>query len=750
MDINSQYNKYKNNRKIIIFKYLKKQKETKKYRICIIVPHRNRINHLVKLLDVFKSEINIDIYIIDQNNADKFNRGLLLNIGYLIAKKHYNYDRFIFHDVDSYPDQDLLDFYNQYIDYNIHFACNDYKYNNFTFSGGVIGFTKTDFEKINGFPNSFFGWGGEDDAMYNRCVLNNIDIYRPEIGKYKLDDHEGPTNYELNKIKKKNILYDLKNWHKDGIKQIMNYYINYKKYTNLNNFIESLKITVNDSNLINSNLFQKLNNEIESNIYFYKIDYISTHNKMMDFIENKDIVQQKIRSKIQYFTDNKYNYFQHKIKPIYISFLEPLIEWNEIKQKIIDTFTKPKKCKKIINNNKIEKLIKEYFSPYKKELTKKNLEDTIKLIFDNYTELLFFRIRNNKIECSYHIYNPTIEIDWYKYLKYKNNNLDNSLLELIESRGIRYNTLMKPHFIHANNCLLNFEAYTYFEGNPITYVKEFQDMILATLNKYTLPDCDLLINRKDFPYLRKDNKSAYEHLNTDVITNIKKYWMIGSQSNKDINLDIPIPSADEWKATFKELDIVKWKNKKDIALFRGSSTGCSTTMDNPRIKLADISYKWAKDPNRKNLIDAALSKLTIRIKAYNKIIGVDRLKELEYLKGSFIDEDEQKKYKYIFNVQGNAQAYRYPSEFKKQSVILNVKSEYKMWFEPLLENKKNFIEIDSDYSNLYETLIWLKKHDIEAEQIAKNSYNFYKENLTQSSIIDYWYMYMYYINLYTC
>jgi hypothetical protein len=749
MDINDQYKKYKNNRKLLTFKYLKKDTIIKKYKICLIVPHRNRINHLKKLLEIFKNKDNLDIYIIDQNNSDKFNRGLLLNIGYIIAKKHYNYDRFIFHDVDSYPDNELIDYYNQYIDYNIHYACNDYKYNFPAFLGGVIGFTKKDFEKINGFPNSFFGWGGEDDALYNRCVKNNIDIYRPEIGKYILDEHDNPSEPELNKIKKKKILYDLNNWYKDGIKQLLNFYINYKKYTKLSDFIDSLDIKINDSNFKNSDLLFNIDTN-NNNLYFYKIDYIATHLKMNDFIENKDIIQEKIRNKLQYFKDNKLKYFQHKEKPIYISVLEPLIEWNEIKEKILDTFTKPKKTKKIITNDKIENLVKNNFSNYKKGLTKKNLEETIKFIFDNYSELLYFRIRNNKIECSYHIYNPNISIDWYKYLKYKDKNLDESLLEIMEERGIKYYTLMKPHFMHANNCLLSFEPYSYIEGNPYIYVKGFQDMILATLDKYKLPDCDLLINRKDFAFLRKDNRSAYEHLNTDIISNIKKYWMLGSQSVRDENLDIPIPTSDEWNSSFKELDIIKWKDKKNIALFRGSSTGCDNTLNNPRIKLADISYKWSKDQNKKNLIDVALSKIVIRIRAYNKIIGVNRSKELEYLKGTFIDEEEQKKYKYIFNIEGNAQAYRYPSEFKKQSVILNVKSDFKMWFEPLLENKKNFIEIDNNYNNLYETLMWLKENDKEAEQIAKNGYNFYKENLSQSSIIDYWYFYMYYTNLYTC
>ena len=36
--------------------------------------------------------------------------------------------------------------------------------------GGVVAFNQEDFEKINGFPNTFWGWGGEDDEMYSRIV----------------------------------------------------------------------------------------------------------------------------------------------------------------------------------------------------------------------------------------------------------------------------------------------------------------------------------------------------------------------------------------------------------------------------------------------------------------------------------------------------------------------------------------------------------------------------------------------------
>lgn len=34
--------------------------------------------------------------------------------------------------------------------------------------GGVSGLSKTQFLKINGFPNEYWGWGGEDDDIFNR------------------------------------------------------------------------------------------------------------------------------------------------------------------------------------------------------------------------------------------------------------------------------------------------------------------------------------------------------------------------------------------------------------------------------------------------------------------------------------------------------------------------------------------------------------------------------------------------------
>lgn len=42
------------------------------------------------------------------------------------------------------------------------------------FFGGVSGLTVEQFRKINGFPNAFWGWGGEDDDLWNRLVSLSV------------------------------------------------------------------------------------------------------------------------------------------------------------------------------------------------------------------------------------------------------------------------------------------------------------------------------------------------------------------------------------------------------------------------------------------------------------------------------------------------------------------------------------------------------------------------------------------------
>ena len=751
----NNYNEYKKNRKNMDIIHLPDEDNNiNKCSIAIIIPHRNRIDHLIKFkshmesMNKYLGENKMDIYVIDQNNADKFNRGLLLNLGYLISKKNYSYDRFIFHDVDSYPDEDIFKLYFKYLDYNIHFASPylGYKYNFYTFFGGVIGFSKKDFEKINGFPNTFFGWGGEDDALYNRCVKYDIKVYRPKKGSYILIDHNQPTIIETNNKKQQNIINDLKNDSNDGVKQLLNFFINIKKYE-YNYFIETYsKIDRNYSN--NSDSIQTFIDKYNK-FNIYKIDYLALHSYNYDKLLDKNYVNKKITEKLEHYKGTKY--YQHPKHKEIISYIEPLIYIDEINDKIFNTYTDIKKFKiikpELKKEKKIFNILNTFFNQYGKR-TKEDLFNTIKFIFETYNELLYFRIRNNKLECAYHLYNLENKIDFLKDVKYKNQKLDKVLVELMNTRGKEYYTLRHPHNLPVNNCLLGFDSYNYFEGIPESYIKEFTEMLEYTIEHFKdVPDCDILINRKDFAYLRKDNKYAYEHLINKDITDINKFYYLGTQSVKDVHLDIPIPSADEWAdiTKYKNISNVKWEDKKNIAFFRGGSTGCGTTIEtNQRLKISDISYKWKIE--KPNLLDAALSKLVSRLKVYKQFIGVDNKKQYKYLVGSFVNLEDQLKYKYIFNIQGNAQAYRYSNEFKKKSVILNVESDYKMWFESILEDNKHIINIKGDFSDLYEKLKYLRDNDDKAKEIAYNGYKFSNRYINKKMIATYWLYYMYHIN----
>lgn len=58
--------------------------------------------------------------------------------------------------------------------------------------GGVGAMTKDQFYAVNGFSNSFWGWGGEDDEMYNRIQYHNMSMYKysPEVARYTMLSHK--------------------------------------------------------------------------------------------------------------------------------------------------------------------------------------------------------------------------------------------------------------------------------------------------------------------------------------------------------------------------------------------------------------------------------------------------------------------------------------------------------------------------------------------------------------------------------
>lgn len=88
--------------------------------------------------------------------------------------------------------------------------------------GGVSAMSKEQFQKINGFPNNYWGWGGEDDDIYNRLVYRGMKISRPsgDIGKCRMIRHSRDKKNEPNLQRFKKIAHTRQTMKTDGIKSL--------------------------------------------------------------------------------------------------------------------------------------------------------------------------------------------------------------------------------------------------------------------------------------------------------------------------------------------------------------------------------------------------------------------------------------------------------------------------------------------------------------------------------------------------
>uniref|UniRef100_A0AAY5F5V3 Beta-1,4-galactosyltransferase n=1 Tax=Electrophorus electricus TaxID=8005 RepID=A0AAY5F5V3_ELEEL len=152
-------------------------------KVAVIIPYRHREQHLKYWLYYLhpilqRQQLEYGVYVIEQDGEDTFNRAKLLNVGYAEALNDYNYDCFVFSDVDIIPMDDrntyrchdqprhlavALDKFGFRLPYNQIF-------------GGISAMSKDQYLKINGFPNNYWGWGGEDDDISNRSTAAKLTL----------------------------------------------------------------------------------------------------------------------------------------------------------------------------------------------------------------------------------------------------------------------------------------------------------------------------------------------------------------------------------------------------------------------------------------------------------------------------------------------------------------------------------------------------------------------------------------------
>ena len=153
-------------------------------RLAVIIPHRERFRELVEIVPYLSDflmlqKIPFTIWVLNQIDSHRFNRGLLLNLGFILASNSCEY--ICLHDVDLLP-------LNHNISYRFHSAGPVHLtspelhpvYHFEKFFGGVLQISNRHYQLTNGFSNVFWGWGREDDEFFLRVKEAGLQVSRPQ------------------------------------------------------------------------------------------------------------------------------------------------------------------------------------------------------------------------------------------------------------------------------------------------------------------------------------------------------------------------------------------------------------------------------------------------------------------------------------------------------------------------------------------------------------------------------------------
>nr|XP_027196077.1 beta-1,4-galactosyltransferase 1-like [Dermatophagoides pteronyssinus] len=185
----------------------------RKQRVAIIVPFRNRTEHLKIFLQhmhsflIKQNQIDYQIFIIEQADDKPFNRANLLNIGFQESiGLDSKIDCFIFHDVDILPMNIEQTYSCTKLPKHLCSYLDKFRFVLIypTLFGGAITISAEQFRQVNGYSNLYSGWGGEDDDFYQRVQhqFGLIERYPSNVARCIMikHGHDGPSNVERQKL----------------------------------------------------------------------------------------------------------------------------------------------------------------------------------------------------------------------------------------------------------------------------------------------------------------------------------------------------------------------------------------------------------------------------------------------------------------------------------------------------------------------------------------------------------------------
>ncbi|KAI1304258.1 Beta-1,4-N-acetylgalactosaminyltransferase bre-4 [Halotydeus destructor] len=179
---------------------------TPKVKVAIVVPFRDRADQLdvfVQHMHPFLHDqlISYVLVVVEQTPELAFNKGRLMNTGFNeVQKRNPDVCCVIFHDVDLLPENQNNVYSCSGVVRHMSPAVSTMRYKPMypQLVGGVLAIRSAHFELVNGFSNNYFGWGGEDDDMFERLHANELDVVRwpLDIGRYFMLRHGKPKTVE--------------------------------------------------------------------------------------------------------------------------------------------------------------------------------------------------------------------------------------------------------------------------------------------------------------------------------------------------------------------------------------------------------------------------------------------------------------------------------------------------------------------------------------------------------------------------
>uniref|UniRef100_H3CFT3 Si:dkey-199f5.8 n=1 Tax=Tetraodon nigroviridis TaxID=99883 RepID=H3CFT3_TETNG len=141
-----------------------------------------------------------------------------MNAGFREAMREEEWDCLFFHDVDLIPEDDRNTYTCDSNPKHAAIAMDKFGYK-YMYFGGVSALTPMHYLKINGFPNNYWGWGGEDDDIGVRVSLAGMYITRPslKIGRYKMIKHKLDKGNDVNPKRFNMLAKTRQTWKLDGM-----------------------------------------------------------------------------------------------------------------------------------------------------------------------------------------------------------------------------------------------------------------------------------------------------------------------------------------------------------------------------------------------------------------------------------------------------------------------------------------------------------------------------------------------------